>query len=275
MEILPMGSVLETNLEGYLVNQSKIEKITSPWLKPISDIKTRYIKHFGDRIHSIYVRGSVSRGTALESVSDIDTVAVLVVPLTMSDETWAEETRNILENKYSFATEIAHDFISYEDVVGNLHNDGVSFNYAFTIKTLSVCIYGEDLSKTLPQFKPNRHTTLRLLSDLNALFDRAKLNMISQEPEIVQGWCRWVMKAIIRNAFLVVMEKEKVFTRDLFPCCSLFLKHYPLRETEIKQALDYAINPISDSKKVGILIDDFGSWLKHEIDKKFLSKNVL
>jgi Nucleotidyltransferase domain len=74
MTILPIGDFLPLDAEGYLVNPCRRDVIAPPWSDAVTAIQSAYLHHHADRLHSIYVRGSVARGTAREGLSDIDTL---------------------------------------------------------------------------------------------------------------------------------------------------------------------------------------------------------
>lgn len=271
MKILPIGSVLITDQEGNLVSQSAHSRIVKPWKQAIDDIVQVYKEHFSENLYSIYVRGSVARGRAIESFSDIDTLAVLHTSLNEKDYAWCDITQKKLENLYPFASSIGHDFIVYDDIIPkNNEINGVSFSYSFTIKTQCVCVYGKDLTDLLPEFKPDKMTALFLLTNLRFIFCQIKNEFFSNiNKKRVRHLCRWVSKIIIRNAFLLVMEKEKVFTRDLYPCCQIFSKYFPDQGLQIRKAMEYAINPIADIDSITYFLDNFGVWLMNKIEEEF------
>ena len=65
------------------------------------------------------------------------------------------------------------------------------------------------------------------------------------------------------------MEKEKVFTRDLYPCCQIFSKYFPDQGLQIRKAMEYAINPIADIDSITYFLDNFGVWLMNKIEEEF------
>ena len=76
------------------------------------------------------------------------------------------------------------------------------------------------------------------------------------------------MKKILRTGFSLVMEKEKAFTRDLYPSYQLFSKYYPDQEPQMRQALEWAINPTDDSAGLLKYLGEFGGWLGAEAGKR-------
>jgi hypothetical protein len=69
------------------------------------------------------------------------------------------------------------------------------------------------------------------------------------------------MKRFLRVGFELCAEKERAYTRDLYPCYQVFSKYYPEQERNMYQALDWALNPIDDKQRLTEFIKKFGSWL--------------
>ena len=65
--------------------------------------------------------------------------------------------------------------------------------------------------------------------------------------------------------FELIIEKEQQFTPDLYLCYKTFSKYYPTKETQMRQALDYFLNPITDLKTLEIFINQFGNWLEKQL----------
>ncbi len=265
-EILNIGRVLKTDKEGFIVSESSADKIGSPWKEAVEEIKKVYLEHLGDIVHSIYVRGTVSRGEAIEGISDIDTFAVITKKPKEIDRSWVKEVRKTLEQKYSFSTGMEIDFISYNE----LFDSDELFDDKFTIKTQSACIYGKDLAQKIPPFHADIKTASHFHVNLKKVFENTKKGITNNpDKENIKEWCRWVMKRIIRAGFVLVMDKEKSFTRDLYPSYELFSKYFPEQELKMKTALELAVNPIDDSEKLASFIDDFGVWMEKQIEQKF------
>jgi hypothetical protein len=271
-EIKEVGSLLSIDSQGYLLNAAHMSKIQRPWKEAVDEIVLLYQTYFGHRLHSLYLRGSVAKGTAIEHFSDIDIMALLRGPVTRSDEIWAYKTHQELEKKYKFATSIRPDFIVWEEVFSpDMTLRSFHFNFLFTLQTQGICLYGEDISPHLPPIKCDKVTALLLLQDLDVLFERVKNDFSQkQRDKYIKELCQWIMKAMIRNSFLLFMEREKAFTRDLYPCYLVFTKYYPHQQESIKKCLEYAINPISDKTEIIFYLDNFGMWLKEQIEAYFL-----
>ena len=75
--ILPIGKVLHTDSEGYFVSESSMDNIVQPWDEPVQALVEKFRAELGDEMHSLYIRGSLVRGTAIEGVSDIDGIVLV------------------------------------------------------------------------------------------------------------------------------------------------------------------------------------------------------
>lgn len=254
-EIQKIGRLLKTDTDGYIISESNADKISSPWKEAVLEIKNAYLQHLDGVVHSIYVRGTVSRGEAIEGISDIDTFAVITRKREEIDRSWVKETRKALEQKFSFSTGVEFDFIVYDELF-----DGDNlFDDRFTIKTQSACLYGDDLGQKIPPFRADMQTASHFYRNLKKVLENAKKGIADNpDQEDVKAWCRWVMKRIIRAGFILVMDKEQAFTRDLYPSYELFSKHFPEQEPKMKKALDWAINPTYNAVEIANFLDDFG-----------------
>lgn len=206
----------------------------------------------------------MANGKAIEGISDIDTLAVITKDI---DKSWIKPIRKTLDAKFTFSTGVEFSFLKYDEL---LNSDNLA-GYKFLIKTQSFCIYGEDLSDEIKNFKADKETANILIpKNLKIVFENTIKGIVDNpDREDILEWCRWVMKRILRAGFVLVMDQEKVFTRDLYPSYKIFSKYYPEKEYEMRTALELAINPVDDIRVIINFIETFGFWLESEIRNKF------
>src|SRR5215213_4424470 len=154
--ILKIGHVLRTDDEGYLVNELSQSDIASPWDSVVELIRDAYLKNLGERVHSIYLRGSVARGHAIEGISDVDTFAVLRTQEDALDLSWVYRLNSEIEASNPFCNGIEVVCLPYQELL-NYDNEQFA-SWRMIVKTQSLCIYGEDLAEGLPRFKPGTET---------------------------------------------------------------------------------------------------------------------
>ena len=263
--IKPIGSCMQTDSEGFLIGIAGPEKITAPWDAPVEEIRDAYISHLGSRLHSVYVRGSVAKGTAIEGVSDIDTLGVVHDSVAEIDDGWTASFSSRMRSKYPFQAGIEIVFPELEQLLHAPERVGGRF----TIKTQSACIYGENLADSMQRFRPGHELIMhafRIEAEMRGVCK--DLEEDTDESQL-RNVCQWLMKRIVRTGLELVMEREQTYTRDLYPCFDRFSSHYPAQRSNMEQALCWAIEPTSDRQVIAAFVARFGPWLTREVDGCF------
>ena len=255
-KILPIGDVLKTDKNGFIIKKASLEKIKNPWKRAIDFLVEKYVEYFGDKIHSIYLRGSVPMGTSIEGVSDIDSFILINEKI---DKEKINKIREMFFEKFKFVKKLECQVLDLNEVL----NFGNFFWWRFAIKTQSVCVYGENISDKISGFKINKGLYNKIKYNLSRDINQAKdkIGKNKDDGDFVKEVCTWIMKRVLRQAFLIVMEKENVFTRDLYFCNKIFLKYFPSRKEDAEMTLELSIYPTSNIKKINGILDNFGLWI--------------
>ncbi len=264
-EILESGELQGLDNSGFIINNSSAQNITEPWKSVVNEIINLYVTHIPEGLlHSIYIRGSVGRGNAVEGVSDIDTIAVVKNSSEINKD-WRHQAISDLSIKYPFATGFE---LVFWDLVKVL--DESNIGKRFDMKTQFACIYGDDLLKVIPGCIPSaavsKIKTSNLSRDLQESVDNLNHENGASKAEQI---CRWTMKRILRAGFFLVMPNAQVFTKDLYPSYKLFSVQYPEKQKDMYEVLDLAINPSSDMTVTKDIISNFGHWIVQEIQNKY------
>jgi len=255
--VRPIGSVLPIDTEGYLLNPCHRDLIVSPWKEAVVDIAAAYIDHLGETaIHSLYLRGSVAKGTAVEGISDIDTFAVVNKKGTNCDKTWRKAFQKQMSEKYPFQTGIEIWCIPYQE----LCHEPKAHSLRVMVKTQCICLHGEDIASQLLTYKPGKDFIVHshsIQADIQEILD---LLQTQQSQQDILSACQWIMKRIVRTGFEWVMIQENTYTRDLYPCYVAFRKHFPERKEQMAQAVEWAIAPTSNPQSLIPFLTNFQSW---------------
>jgi hypothetical protein len=267
IEVKAHGTFIETDADGYLCNPSSFDKLQPAWLDLIESAKDTYLTHCAAQLHSIYLRGSVARGAAVPGISDLDSFAVLKPGITDADSSWEDEAIRTLQTDHPITNDIEFDLWPYEEALDRSHV------YSFVLKTFGLSLHGPDLTDQIEPFKPNAEIMhqVRNLAEGLAAFE-AEL-AVETDPVEIAGAGAWLMKRIVRSGFELVMEHEGTYTRDLYPCYATFAKYYPQQKAAMRQALEWAINPIADKAAYQAFVADFGAWLLAEV-KAWQQKDI-
>lgn len=263
--IKPIGNMFKTDANGYLVNESSPAKVKPPWDAAVAYAKQTYLDHFTDFVHSIYLVGSVSRGMGIKGVSDIDTFAVLYntkEDLAQFDQSWMPDVQRDFRLKFPFATHLDLNIVPLQDVM-----HGREMHYG--IKVRGFCLYGEDLAPRIPPFKPDIDLACYLQPPLLEMLIDFEIDLeITDDPHERVNLCRSMLKWIVRCGMLLVIERERAHTLDLYPSYVAFSKHYPHQEAHMRRILELAINPVSNVEQYWPFIRTFGEWLDEEMIRR-------
>ena len=264
-KITNIGHLFPIDENGYIGGIDKQRPLSMPWARVVANIKTACLEHFCADLHSVYIRGSVARGTAVEGISDVDNLLVFENRVKVTDTSWIDGFRTAMNRKYRFHTGVSFRFAVLDDL---LNLEGYRF-FRFLLKTQSVCILGEDLAPRLSRFKPGHDVVYHaflLKEDMDTHVAGIRL---ARDSDVMNHHCRKIMKKILRTGMELVMADLGVYARDLYPCYMAFKRRYQEQHKAMRQALEYAVNPPQDKHRILAFLDDFGAWMVAEAADKF------
>jgi len=243
--------------DGFIKTEVGLNKIKPPFTKIFTHCKAEIVNKLGDKIHSLYVYGSVTTGKAYAKKSDLDLLLVLKNKPTSKIKEQVDLLQRSLSDKHKHLVREVGISLTF---INEVRKD--NFGWGYFIKHLSVCVYGEDISRGLPKFKPSKEVAKAFNGDIAKHIDNIlkKFKSPTKESEILLT-CSQTMKKIIRTGFCLVMDEEKSWTTDLEKSCQIFSKYYPKQAPLMMKALNLAKKPVADKKMLGKFLENFGSWL--------------
>lgn len=268
MECIPiqrLGSYLEADEQGVLLGGSADAVIREPWAAAVEALVRRYVAAWGNDLHSVYVRGSVAKGCAVEGTSDVDTLAVLRPDASGEEggesvDAWASAVEAEIQGAFPFVAGVEVDVVPF----------GVALDRgrieAFVLKTQAVCVHGEDLADRLEPYVlgPEIAFQTRYFRQHLESFARG----YAHEPVAGRpGFLVWMLRRFLRLGMELVMVEEGRYTRDLYLCYESFAKHYPAQAERMRRALELAVNPVADRENEAF-VRSFGAWLAAQAERK-------
>ncbi len=247
--------------KGYVVNESNLRKIQPYYKKVLQEINQLYVDRLGNNLLSVYIRGSVSTGRAKPNISDVDSVAIVKRKLIRKKLLWTIKAADNLEKKYPKAGLIELTIVSLKELLKSKKYK----NLRVYLKTQSVCLMGEDILPQLPKVKPGKKLAIYLYGDLKQELEILKKifsgEIINREylfrRRPIKFWCVWMTRTLLRSGLGLVMIKKPIYTQDLNTCFSIFVKEYPEYKREMKQLLEWSVNPTSNKKQLFNFLDNF------------------
>jgi hypothetical protein len=266
-EVTKTGTFLPLDENGYLISDAAFDKIVSPWREAVDYARQLEVCRLGDRLHSLYLRGSVPRGRALIGRSDLDLFAVLF------DDASASSIKPPYFDdfliRFPFAASIESSHITLADIHGPFHY------YRFVVKVSAVCIHGEDLLPQIPPYTTDAPIAEEWFRIFPHLVDQFVLDFPKSNDRTKKRLCHDIMKAFLRAGMLLVMKRAHAYTRDLYPSYQCFSKHYPAQKPAMRRCLELAVNPESDGRKLLPFVTDLAEWMRQATKAEFGALELL
>ncbi len=252
--IQPIGGYWKMTEEGYLVNDTAIEKVPAHYLPVLEEIKEAYLEQHKVDLLSIYLRGSVARGQMVESFSDLDTFAIVRQDIRWKKVAWSKALNDELQAKYPFIKEVELMLSGFP----------LNTNMEMLVKTQSLLIFGEDLGQEITPYRVSKALML------NYRWIREDIDDFLAKKTIDETDCQEIMKVIVRTGFELVMERLGKYTTDLYWCAQGFVTYYPRYQSEVEQALHFYLNPTTEKKKLDALVQKLGNFIADKCAKELL-----
>jgi predicted nucleotidyltransferase len=106
----------------------------------------------GEALDSLYLYGSVARGSAKAGRSDLDLTLVLARPLSRQEAAQLEQSRLDLQLRHSEVVKIDFDLGTRQEVLDPAH----LYSWGYWLKHECRCIHGTDLAQQFEAFEPSR-----------------------------------------------------------------------------------------------------------------------
>ena len=252
IEIAEYGGVYAVDSVGRLIPEGSRENIVPPWSEAVAFLVRGYQEVIGEHLHSVYIRGSVARGLAVEGLSDLDTTAV-ARPHEVDWEraiAWGQRTRREYAERFPFSHRPEIDVRLLADLIEAMPT-------MRWFKLSAACVYGEDLlADASPVTLDEMIAATSVEADYIAKVVSDFHEGIAAEGADTRSYCRWICKRFLRAASALVLSRTRKVTNDLYYCYKLFSEHYPEREPAMRRALELALNPITETEAYATLVED-------------------
>ena len=171
--IRPIGGFQPLDADGFLINTARIEKIAPKYLPIIQQVVSKIQEIYEKKWLSIYLKGSVPRGLAIDNVSDLDILVIHKEEIISTD--WQNDFKQNITQTYPFLARLDIKHLTYAQLRKNK-------SMKFLIKTQSVLLEGLDLTAQMASYRISKDCQLILPHLENDLRD-AKLQIPSFNAE--------------------------------------------------------------------------------------------
>ena len=230
----------------------------------INEINRALNKGLGSNLHSLYLYGSVARGTAKLGQSNLDIIVVTRQELGGNKTALFNTLRWRFQSKYPFITDINLKTALVRDVASL---DSL-FSWGFLLRHCAICLHGEDLGECFGDYEPSWEIAKYWNMDIGdrLAWSRDKIVKAQSDSEQIEAQ-KQVAKKLLRAAYGVVMYRDKGWFDDPQDCGQAFLRYYPDKEMDIKRLSILLNSKVIPKRSVIGLLDGFGLWLVEEYKK--------
>ncbi len=183
--------------------------ITHDYKEFVESFKNQLLKAFGDKIHSLYICGSIPKGTAKPYKSDAD-FTILCENSGDIDRVQLAHLKEKHLEQFPFVTKIDTTICTLDDV-RNMPNE-----WGFWIKIICVNIHGDDFGEAVPPIVISRQFILDLNSDTQQEVSRVNHALIHATDS--KAKCRYIKgysKRLLRALYSLVLEDVGVWQDDM------------------------------------------------------------
>lgn len=209
---------LGTNEAGYIINQTDATQI-QPMFRPLLDKVIQLLREeFAEALHSVYVYGSVGRGTAIVEQSDLDVTVILNRELAIDG---LKSQTMLLLQEHPEVIKIDYD-------IGLLHtalNPTNHFEWGFWLRHMCACVYGTDLSHRFPHMKPDERISRALNRDLSPQLRDAQEKLKTRR--MTEKEKKSLIKRMIRGAYLTINVEDQSFVSTIADSLFVLRLYFP------------------------------------------------
>ncbi len=247
--IQPIGRYFQLDEQGFVLNDTRSDAIPIYLNQLLETITAAYQATYGDALHSVWLRGSLARGLFVQSISDIDTFALVY----QANIRW-KNVDLVNFDKSSFPFEVECCISSFSETFTQ-QNPAL----AMQIQTQAHCLWGKDIRTELPKHRPSKTMAMHykwLVEDIQAFLIQKRYH-----PKDSQA----ILKLLLRSGFELVMPRLGRYTPDLYYCYISFACYYPDKELLMREILWHYLNPL-DFERIVYLVRTLGTWMLKEYE---------
>ncbi|BEI22900.1 nucleotidyltransferase domain-containing protein [Vibrio fluvialis] len=218
----------------------------------------------GERLHSIYLYGSVARKTAKPGESNLDVVVVTKQPFEDTKATLLNTIRWRFQKSFPLITDVSVKTALVSDVATL---DSI-FSWGFMLRHCCVCVYGDDLAECFGYYEPSWEIAKHWNQDVGdwLTFYRDKIAKAGSAAEQSAAQ-KTIAKKLLRASYSLIMYRDKQWLEDPLECGTQFLRYHPEKQLDIDRLAILLSGRVIPKRSVIGLLDSFGPWLVKQYEK--------
>ena len=243
--------------DGVIVTGAAADHVRARYRPVVADCTDLLRTVFGDRLHSLYLYGSVATGQAQAPASDLD-----LAPVWVSDVQPGEVARVAGELSARHAALVREVSLASSTLAEVLADDRAGLGMRCFLRHYCVWLTGWDLRPSLPPCRPSRAVGVGFNDNVAELVQRwrSELDAAQTTAEVAA-----VARAAARKLLLVTATLESAehggWTTDRATGAALLAAHHPQWTVVAGLAVGWSADPGEpDAQDVAQLLNP-GDWL--------------
>lgn len=225
-----IGRFLSVDECGYVKPDVAIDRIGAVWKPPVAFVRDALMSRQG--VRSVYLRGSIARGLAIENVSDADFIYLSDTDYELADV----ELEQAVEARFAFVKglELSRlDRATFDKIRPPQRRP----YFHMLLKTQCLFLAGDDVARNIAPFRIGLDMVSHVFSLQSEFVRLPRLLEEGRKSGAGQSMRRWFSRRIVRSGFEVTMDRTNRFTRDLYLCYEQFAGFYPDRSAQMYRVL--------------------------------------
>jgi predicted nucleotidyltransferase len=217
---------------GRIRREGDLSRVDPVFVPLVSELERGLRAGLGDRVDSLYLYGSIPRGTAVPGRSDLDVSVVLRGEVTPEDRLVVAELAAELDR----SSDVVDGVGILVDPRAHLLSVGERYDGAFHISCLCTPLWGPDLAAVLPEQRPVPELGRAIGRGAAATFARLVDGLASGTGDTAL-LCRNAGRRVARLAFAAVLARWPGWTSDPVVIARVVTTFYPDRSAELERCV--------------------------------------
>jgi hypothetical protein len=246
-----LGRFLSVDEFGYVKPDVSLDRIGAVWKPLVAFVSDALMNRRG--VRSVYLRGSIPRGLAIENVSDADFFYLSETDYESADG----NLEQAVQARFAFAKGLELSRLDHASLE-RIRRPQRRPYFQMLLKTQCLLLAGEDIARDIAPFQLGAEMVSHVFS-LQSEFSRLpSLLEEGRKTGVEQSMRQWFSRRIVRSGFEVTMDRNDRFTRDLYLCYEQFTRFYPDRSEQMFRVLINCLNgdesPLQYAELVAFLV---------------------
>lgn len=224
----------------------------------IDDVRTTLAQALGERLHSLYLYGSIANGTATPGVSDLD-LSLVLQDNDAQTITRLAALKTVLQDRHTQVTKIDFDIGLYDEVLACENR----LSWGYWLKHHCRCILGDDLSRHFEPFRPSRAIALAVNDDFHTVLTHYADRLAHETcPRQILCLQREAARKLLRATNILRTDDEPGWPLTLENHADLFSRRTPSMQKQIRFFLAQAQGKHVPAASFVVELRAFIHWLQ-------------